>query len=196
MFYCLTGKILNKNVNEVILDVGGVGFQIAVPSSTLSALPPVGEKATVYTHLNVKEDGLDLYGFADTKTQNSFKMLIGVSGVGPKVALGILSYLTPENVTLAIQAGDHKTFTQCPGIGPKLAQRLVLELHDKVGKQTQTPSNGQTVADMAVSQQAVSALVQLGYGQTEAASAVAAQDQNLPISETIRLALRALAKNK
>ena len=200
MIYCLTGKVIDKNINRVVLDVNGVGYKIAVPTTISASIAEVGKTCTIYTYLNVKEDALELYGFADTKQQDCFKMLISVSGVGPKVGLGILSYMTPENAILSIGADDHKAFTKCPGIGPKLAQRLVLELRDKVGKLSDMGvSLSATVKGKASNEnvtQAVQALVSLGYSQTEAAKAVSAQDNLLPLSEIIRMSLKHLATAK
>lgn len=198
MIYSLTGTLQEKNVDSVVLDVQGVGFYVAMPSTAVGALPAPGARCTVYTHLNVKEDALDLYGFADKASRSLFRMLLGVSGVGPKVALALLGYLNPQQILLAIAAGDHKAFTKCPGIGPKLAQRMVLELKDRVGK------SGEEVADLgalpvvaapenSAAQKAVQALVGLGYSQSEAAAAVARQPQDAVLEELIRLSLKTLA---
>ena len=134
MIYCLNGKIVKKNLSSVVLSCGGVGYLAQVPQSTAARLPGAGENATLYTVLNVTENDIALYGFATEEQQACFQMLTAVSGVGPKAGLAILSVMSPEQVALAASAGDHKAFTKANGVGPKLAQRIALELKDKVGK--------------------------------------------------------------
>lgn len=203
MIYSLTGTLAEKSVDSVVLDVQGVGFYVAMPSTAVGALPAVGKTCTVYTHLNIKEDAMDLYGFTDKTMRSLFRMLLGVSGVGPKVALAVLSYLNPTQILVAISAGDHKAFTKCPGIGPKLAQRMVLELKDKVGKGGELAEIGELPAAAAVAapessamQKAIQALVGLGYSQSEAAAAVSKQPQGASLEEMIRLSLKALASKR
>ncbi len=200
MIYSLTGKIVEFSANEIIIDVNGVGYQVAVPSPVVGGLK-CGETASIFTYLNVKEDALELYGFNDKKMQECFKMLISVSGVGPKVGIGILSHLTPDGIILAISAQDHTAFKKCPGIGPKLAQRIVLELKDKAAKQSftmvdATAITGVQATDTGSQQQAVQALVALGYSQTQAAQAVAEQQGDLPVSELVRLSLKQIGLKK
>lgn len=199
MIHAIKGIIEEKTPDEIIMETGGVSYTVSVPATTSAAMPAVGQTAKLYTYLNVKEDALELYGFADTSAQRCFKMLISVSGIGPKVALGILSYLSPDSVMLSISAGDHKAFSKCPGIGPKLAQRLVLELKDKAGKLSGVSFNAAsfaTVVPEGNAQQAVQALIALGYTQQEASAAVASQDQSLPVQEMIRLALKSMAAGR
>ncbi len=200
MIYSLSGTLLEKNVDSVVLEAGGVGFFVAMPSTAVGALPAVGQPCTIFTHLNVKEDAMDLYGFTDKAMRVLFRMLLSVSGVGPKVALAVLSYLSTTQILMAISAGDHKAFTKCPGIGPKLAQRMVLELKDKVGKSEEFAELSELPAVKAAAapesgalQKAIQALVGLGYTQSEAAMAVAKQPQDAPLEELIRLSLKALA---
>ena len=133
MIYCLTGKLLEKAPDYAVVSCGGVGYLAAIPSTTAGALPAVGDTCTLYTCMNVTENDVSLFGFADKESQTMFRLLTGVSGVGPKVGLAILSVLSPDRVVLAISAGDHKAFTAASGVGPKLGQRIVLELKDKVG---------------------------------------------------------------
>ena len=128
MIYCLTGKIVKKSMNAVVLSCGGVGYYAQCPASVAGALPGVGREATIYTVMSVTENDVRLYGFATEEQQACFEMLTAVSGVGPKVGLAILSVMEPERVALAISAGDHKAFKAASGVGPKLAQRIVLEL--------------------------------------------------------------------
>lgn len=202
MIYSLTGVLAEKSVDSIVMDVQGVGFYVAMPSTAVGALPAVGKNCTVYTHLNIKEDAMDLYGFTDKSMRSLFRMLLGVSGVGPKVALALLSYLTPTQILVAISAGDHKAFTKCPGIGPKLAQRMVLELKDKVGKGGELSDIGElpvavaAAPESSVLQKAIQALVGLGYSQSEAAAAVSKQPQDTSLEELIRLSLKALASKR
>lgn len=204
MIYSITGKLIDKTADSAVISANGVAFEAAIPSAAAGTLPAVGEEATLYTYLsvnmNAKDDVIELFGFSDLMQRRCFKMLISVSGIGPKAALGILSYLTPDSILLAIAAGDHKAFTKCPGVGPKTAQRLILELKDKAGKLAGFNGTVSAAAVGAVSvpdgsgQQAVMALVNLGYSQSQAAAAVAAQDQSLPVGELIRNALKSMAK--
>ena len=132
MFYSLTGTVSHTEPGVAVIDVGGVAFKCLTSMGTLRALPRTGGKATLYTYLNVREDALDLYGFYTQQELNCYKLLTAISGVGPKAALAILSEMAPEDVALAAAAGDAKRFTKANGVGAKLAQRIVLELKDKV----------------------------------------------------------------
>ena len=134
MIYCLTGKIIKKALDSVVISCGGVGYFVQIPATTGEALPPAGKEGTVYTIMNVTENDVSLYGFATEEQRDCFKMLTAVTGVGPKAGLSILSIMTPEKIALAASSGDHKAFTKAAGVGPKLAQRITLELKDKVGK--------------------------------------------------------------
>ena len=200
MIYCLTGKIVKKSMSAVVLSCGGVGYYAQCPASVAGALPGVGKEATLYTVMSVTENDVSLYGFATEEQQACFEMLTAVSGVGPKVGLAILSVMEPQRVALAISAGDHKAFKAANGVGPKLAQRIVLELKDKVAKGF---VNGISLEDVAgaasgepasqSSAQAIAALVSLGYSQSEAALAISKIDATLPVEEIIKLALRGMA---
>ena len=200
MIYCLTGKIVKKSMSAVVLSCGGVGYYAQCPASVAGALPGVGKEATLYTVMSVTENDVSLYGFATEEQQACFEMLTAVSGVGPKVGLAILSVMEPQRVALAISAGDHKAFKAASGVGPKLAQRIVLELKDKVAKGFVDGISLEDVAgaasDAPVSQssaQAIAALVSLGYSQSEAALAISKIDATLPVEEIIKLALRGMA---
>ena len=200
MIYCLTGKIIKKTLNAVVLSCGGVGYFAQCPASVAGALPGVGKDATIYTVMSVTENDVSLYGFATEEQQACFEMLTAVSGVGPKVGLAILSVMEPDRVALAISAGDHKAFKAASGVGPKLAQRIVLELKDKVAKGFVEGINLEDVAGAAADTpaaqgagQAIAALVSLGYSQSEAALAVSKIDGTLPVEEIIKLALRGMA---
>jgi len=200
MIYCLTGKIVKKSMNAVVLSCGGIGYYAQCPASVAGALPGVGKEATIYTVMSVTENDVSLYGFATEQQQACFEMLTAVSGVGPKVGLAILSVMEPDRVALAISAGDHKAFKAASGVGPKLAQRIVLELKDKVAKGFVDGISLEDVAGASAdtqasqgSSQAIAALVSLGYSQSEAALAVSKIDAALPVEEIIKLALRSMA---
>ena len=200
MIYCLTGKIVKKSMSAVVLSCGSVGYYAQCPASVAGALPGVGKEATLYTVMSVTENDVSLYGFATEEQQACFEMLTAVSGVGPKVGLAILSVMEPQRVALAISAGDHKAFKAANGVGPKLAQRIVLELKDKVAKGFVDGISLEDVAGAASgepasqsSAQAIAALVSLGYSQSEAALAISKIDATLPVEEIIKLALRGMA---
>ena len=203
MIYCLTGKIVKKSMSAVVLSCGGVGYYAQCPASVAGALPGVGQETTLYTVMSVTENDVSLYGFATEEQQACFEMLTAVSGVGPKVGLAILSVMEPQRVALAISAGDHKAFKAANGVGPKLAQRIVLELKDKVAKGFVDGISLEDVAGAASgepasqsSAQAIAALVSLGYSQSEAALAISKIDATLPVEEIIKLALRGMAAGR
>ena len=199
MIYCLTGKIIKKTLDSVVISCGGVGYFVQIPATTGEALPPAGKEGTVYTIMNVTENDVSLYGFATEEQRDCFKMLTAVTGVGPKAGLAILSIMTPEKIALAASSGDHKAFTKAAGVGPKLAQRIVLELKDKVAKGFVDGINLEDVGAATAAPaaqgagQAIAALVSLGYSQSEAALAVSKIDASLPVEEIIKLALRGMA---
>ncbi len=178
MIVCLTGKLLEKTPDTAVVSCGGVGYLAAIPSSTAGALPAAGEECTLYTCMNVTENDVSLYGFADRESQTMFRLLTSVSGVGPRVGLAILSALSPDRIALAAAAGDHKAFTAASGVGPKLAQRIVLELRDKMGQGQGQAETGaatlpaQTPGGVNHTQEAVAALMVLGYSQAEALQAM------------------------
>ena len=195
MIYCLTGTIVKKSMDSVVISCGGVGYLAQVPTSVSAALPPQGKEATLYTVMNVTDKDVSLFGFASEAQKSCFEMLTSVSGVGPKVGIAILNALEPDRIALAISAGDHKALTAANGVGPKLAQRITLELKDKVGKGM---VEGVTLSDVSAAaavpaagaSQAIAALVSLGYSQSDAALMVSKVDDCLPVEEIIRLALR------
>lgn len=199
MFYSLTGNIIYSDLNSVAVECSGVGFKCFTTMNTLRKIGGNGDKVTLYTHLNVREDALDLFGFADTYELDFFKLLISVSGVGPKAALAILSELDPDKLALCIASGDSKAITKAQGVGPKLAQRVVLELKDKVKGISHEDNGGYDLAaaeaatSSAAGSEAVSALMVLGYTQSEAATAVGKLDQSLSVEEMIKQALKLLA---
>lgn len=201
MYYSVRGTLLHREMNFAVVECGGVGYRCYITANTARQLPSIGAEVLLYTFLNVREDALELFGFADRSELNCFRLLTSVNGVGPKVGLAILSELTPERVALAAASGNHKEFTRAQGVGPKLAQRLVLELKDKVGLPSAT--NGVVVQSEApmgvisVSQgaaEAVNALTMLGFSSGEASAAVGKLDSTLPVEELVRQALKALGK--
>ncbi len=201
MIYSLTGKILEKSQTEVVVDCGGVGYAALIPATAVGALPPVGEITTLYTHMNVSENDVSLFGFADTESRAMFRLLTSVSGVGPRVGIAILSALAPETIALAVSAEDFKALTAASGVGPKLAQRIVLELKDKLSASFTAPpgatafgGGGMPATEAGAARQAAAALASLGYSPTEAAKAIQSIDPALPTAEIIRLALMGLAK--
>ncbi len=199
MIYCLNGKVLKKTLDTVVISCAGVGYLAQVPLSTAEAMPAPGKEATLYTVMSVSENDVALYGFATEDQRACFKMLTGVSGVGPKAALSILSVMSPEKVALAASSGDHKAFTAANGVGPKLAQRIALELKDKVGKGLAAGTGfagnvSAAPAPQSAPSQAVAALVSLGYTPSDAAAAVARVDDTLPVQDIIKIALRGLSR--
>lgn len=194
MFYSVKGTLTHTEPGFAVVECGGVGFKCFTSLSTQRSLPAIGGEVKLYTHLNVREDALDLFGFSTVSELNCFKMLTGVSGVGPKAALAILSELTPEQVAAAVATGDSKALTRASGVGAKLAQRIALELRDRVKglKMSGGPVPSGVVSASSNAGAAVNALTVLGYSPTEAAAAVARFDSALPVEELIRLSLRSM----
>lgn len=199
MFYYVNGVVAHLAPNLAVVDCGGVGYACRTTSYTLSSLQ-TGEKAKLYTYLNVREDAMELYGFSTEKEKNCFQMLIGVSGVGPKAALSILSATTPEGLASSIITGDEKALTVAPGIGKKIAQRVILELKDKLAK-GQLPAgeayggSGVTVIPQDKTSEATAALAVLGYQPGEIAAALKGIDvAALSLEDVVRQALRKMVK--
>lgn len=198
MFYYVCGTVAEIEANLAVIDCGGVGYACATTNYTLSQLKK-GERAKLYTFLNVKEDGVDLFGFATQSELHSFKLLVGVSGVGPKAALSILSSTTPENLAMSVVMGDEKALTAAPGIGKKIAQRIILELKDKLAKdQTNFSPNGVSLPILNNNgklQEASAALAVLGYGSSEISAALRGIDmENTVLEDIIRQALKKMVK--
>lgn len=197
MYYYVNGTVAEIGPNLAVIDCGGVGYACATTNYTLAQLKR-GEPAKLYTYLHVREEIFDLYGFSTQAELSSFKMLLGVSGVGPKAALAILSSGTPDQLALSIITGDEKSLTGVPGIGKKIAQRIILELKDKLAKEqtgfdarmgtlSPIPAGGKT-------QEAASALAVLGYSSQEISAALKGVDAALPVEEMIRIALKKMAR--
>ena len=185
---------------RVIIDVGGIGYSVFVSSYTMGRLPLEGNEVKLYTYLNVKEDLMQLYGFLSKDELRIFKLLIGVNGIGPKGGLGILSYLTPDDLRFAVMANDVKAISAAPGIGKKTAEKLILELKDKLGsiEPEEVPVSesvtGNTPFSKQIQTDAVQALVALGYGSTEALRAVTnvMTEQEDSVEEILKKALKFL----
>ncbi len=199
MFYSLTGKVINAGMSDVVIECSGVGFRCFTSSNTLYNVT-CGETVTLFTHLYVREDALDLYGFTTEYELEWFRMLISVNGVGPKAALSVLSVLPPEKLALSISANDVKSITKAQNVGPKIAQRIILDLKDKV-KSVVSASSAEAekldsvtaVNDMENTSEAVAALTMLGYTQSEASVAVSKLDSSLSVENLIKGALRILS---
>lgn len=199
MFYSVTGKIIKTFASAVAVECSGVAFKINTSVNTLKKIGGEGNKATLYTYLSVREDALDLFGFCDEDELECFKLLISVSGVGPKAALSILSLLTPESLALAVASGDAKSVTKAQGVGPKIAERVVRELKGKLSS-FEFSDNGELsdIADVSLNSdksEAVGALQFLGYSQSEASRAVASVKGDFTVEEVIKKALNILSSN-
>ena len=202
MFYYLDGTVAEILPYLAVIDCGGVGYACKTTNNTLAALKK-GQRGKLYTYLNVGEGIFELYGFAAQNELNSFKLLLGVSGVGPKAALAILSATTPESLAMAIVTEDAKTLTAAPGIGKKIAQRIILELKDKMARETAGGgldfSGGKGVPAAPVftnkATEAAQALAVLGYSSQEVGIALKGVDvENLPLEEIIRQSLKKMVK--
>ncbi|WP_040198193.1 Holliday junction branch migration protein RuvA [Candidatus Soleaferrea massiliensis] len=196
MFYSIRGTYVHAEENFAVIECGGVGYKCYTTLSTLSALPKVGSQVMLYTHVYVKEDIFDIFGFLTRQELSYFRMLLGVSGIGPKAALAVLSEMTPEKFALCVIANDVKSLTKVSGIGPKSAGRIVLELKDKM-KSVELPDSFDLPAAPQMESgnvaEAISALVVLGYSQSEAAQALGKQDETRSVQELIKHALKQLA---
>ena len=201
MFYYIEGEVTVLGQNIAVLDVSGVGYLLNVSLNTLSYLEK-GKRARLYTLNVIREDAFDIYGFYDEGEKRCFEMLLGVSGVGPKAALSILSSTTPEGLTMAIMSGNEKALTAAPGIGKRIAQRIILELKDKMAKESMElpgsvpgafiPSGSASEKKMA---DTVAALTVLGYSQAEIAAALNGVDvQSMTVEELVRHVLRGSVK--
>ena len=201
MFYYLDGTVAEILPGLAVIDCGGVGYACKTTNNTLASLKK-GQRGKLYTHLNVGEGIFELYGFAAQNELNSFRMLIGVSGVGPKAALAILSAVTPEALAMAVVTEDAKALTAAPGIGKKIAQRIILELKDKMARETAggldfSGGKGVPAAPLFASKatEAAQALAVLGYSSQEVQMALKGVDvENLPLEEIIRQSLKKMVK--
>lgn len=198
MIASLRGKFLFSDQTSVVIECAGVGYKCFVTKNTLYNLPPVGDEMFLYTHLAVREDAMDLYGFADLEELNAFKLITSVNGVGAKIGIAILSEFTASQLILSIASDDAKTLTAAAGVGIKLAQRIVLELKDKVGNAVVGDCMNVSAVSKAVANtstaEAIEALVALGYSKSDAASAVGRLDSTLTTDQLIKQALKVLSR--
>ncbi len=194
----LKGRLDSTGIDHAVIDVGGVGYLVGASVRTLAALGPIGEAATVFTEMLVAEDSIRLMGFSSGSERDWFRLLTGVQGVGARVALAILSALEPNDLARAIANGDKAMVARANGVGPKLAQRIVMELKDKTGGIAVTPGGVAMAPPVGASADAVSALLNLGFRPAEASSAVAAAEEELgadaSLDALVRLALRKASK--
>lgn len=187
----LHGKLIEKTPPQVLVDVGGVGYEVDVPMSTFCNLPAEDSEITLLTHFIVREDAQLLYGFATAAERQTFRALIRISGVGPRIALAVLSGMSTQDLADAVEQGNATLLTRVPGIGKKTADRLVLELKGKLAGNAFAPAGGAASAAQA---DILSALMALGYSEREAQASVRALPAEVTVSEGIRLALKALAR--
>lgn len=202
MISYIRGPLVEIDEDMIVVEAGAVGYNIRVPLSVLEGLPAVGKEVRIYTYLQVREDAMNLYGFLSRQDLTMFKKLLGVSGIGPKGALGLLSAMRPDALRLAVISGDAKAIAKAPGIGSKTAQRIILDLKDKISvDQFLAPRNGgEESRDSAAGlsqagKEAVEALVALGYSPMEAARAVGKTEitQEMTGEEVLKASLRHLA---
>lgn len=196
MYYYIKGKYITKSDSFAVIEAGGIGYKIYTSALNLEKMPSPGSELTMYTHLYVREDVMDLYGFSTNEEITLFLQLMSVSGIGPKAALSIMSVMTCEQFALAVITDDIKAITKAQGVGPKVAQRIVLELRDKLKTVDALPENAKSMVAEQENHcsEAVTALVVLGYTAGEAKRAVSGVDPGLPVELMIKEALKILMK--
>ena len=196
MYYYIKGTLMHKGDNYIVVDASGIGYRIFTSLECIEKSPHTGSDVTVYTYLNVREDAMELYGFYSEEERSMFLMLIGVSGVGPKAGLALLSVASPQKLAAAIVMGDEKLLTKASGVGPKAAKRVILELKDKIDTDTlgidgddgvRISDDTEIIADSRA--EAMSALVVLGYSASDAKSVLMKLDPTLSTEELIKKAL-------
>lgn len=197
MIYSLNGEVTHLEQNLIVVECGGVGYACRSTSTAVSRAV-MGEKIKLYTYLNIREDAAELFGFSDESELNCFKMLLSVSGVGPKVAIAILSDLKPQEFALAVVNDDSKTITRAQGVGTKLAQRIVLELKDKLKKDNSFASADIPKIDLNASannavSEALTALMVLGFSNSQAQKALAGLSEELSVQELVKEGLKRLS---
>ena len=203
MFYYIKGPLTYKDSAFAVIEAGGVGYKMAISQTTFNSLPPLGTNdVKLFTHLSVREDGIELFGFSSMEELSAFKMLIGVSGVGPKVAVSILSFLSPEKFVLAVSSEDAKTLSKASGVGAKTAARIILELKDKLSTlSVEAPTLAASVPDVAASSasselsDAIEALSAIGYTRSEIMTALRGVDTSkMSLEEIFKTATKKLMK--
>ena len=197
MIYSLNGKLIYTDEKSAVIECGGVGFRCFTSHKTLAQLPKVNDNVMLYTYMAVREDACDLYGFFDTNELEFFKMIISVNGIGPKLGISILSDFTPEQVALYITSGDAKALARANGVGAKTAQRIVLELKDKIsGSMLNGAADLGDVVNVNASgnaAEAIEALIAIGFTQADASKCVARLDPSLSVEEMIKLSLKSIS---
>lgn len=197
MYYSVRGNVIHLGQNIAVVECGGVGYKCQTTINTLKNLK-LNAEAKLYTYLNVREDAMELFGFYTEEELSAFKTLIGVSGVGPKVGIAILSVLSPQQIALAIASDDLKSITMAPGVGKKLAQRIVLELKDKFKINTNSESvikGAKTTATVGNIPKAIEALSVLGYTAADVSPFISTLDPNLPVEQLIGETLKLMGRN-
>ncbi len=201
MIYSVHGKLIAKDGTLAVVECGGVGYACRTTHVTLSEIGSIGEEVLLHTHLSVREDAVELFGFASRQELHCFEMLTTVSGVGPKAALAILSDLTADRFALVVASGDSKTLTKSKGVGAKIAQRIVLELKDKIAKESagsdwSALASSAAIRDDSATSDAIAALMVLGYAQEEVMPLLAQLDKNLSSEEMIKETLRRIGSRR
>lgn len=200
MYYYISGILVTTEPNAAIVDNNGIAYRMTVSGTTLAKLSSkLNEKVKLFTYLNVYQDGIDLFGFWSQEELSAFKLLISVSGIGPKAAMSVLSQMTPEKLAIAVSCGDAKMISRAPGVGAKTAARIILELKDKLAKQISAEDTGLVQkADLEVPEnnmtEALNALLVLGYSRGEAADVLKGMDPALTVEQMITAALKKLMK--
>ena len=198
MIYNVKGILTYVDPTFAVVECGGVGYKCFISTTTLKELPSANKEVNLFTYLSVREDAMDLYGFKEAEELEAFKLLISVSGIGPKAAMAILSVLTPDKLSIAVSSGDIRAISSAQGVGKKTAERVVLELKDKmagiaVGNSASIVEGIQSVASSSNAQEAVEVLVSLGFNQSAASSVVGAMDKSLSVDEMVRKGLKELS---
>ena len=203
MFYYLNGELALRDINTCVIDCGGVGYKLTISTITSESLASkLGQKVKLYTHLAVREDGVEMFGFGSNEERHTFNLLTAVSGIGPKAALSILSVMTPDRLAMAVCTEDIKSISKAPNIGAKTAARIVLELKDKIAKEMPLASASIKDAPSAINTarmstgnlaEATEALMVLGYDRSSVIKALAGIDPTLDVGAIIKIALKKLA---
>lgn len=198
MIYSVRGKLIYTDPTYAVVECGGVGFKCFVSLNTLRELTSIGTEVNLYTHMSVREDSMDLYGFATLDELQAFKLLISVSGVGPKAAMAILSVLPPDRLSVAVSSGDVKSIQSAQGVGKKTAERVVLELKDKMlgigsAETVSVVAGIQQASTNENAREAVEVLVSLGFNQSDCATVVGAMDSSMSVDDMIRQGLKKLS---
>lgn len=194
MIYSVRGKLIHLDNGFSVVECGGVGYKVQTSINTQKKLK-LNDEVTLYTHMHVREDAMELFGFYDQSELSTFRLLISISGVGPKVALAILSSLSSEQIALSVAGNDYKVLTVANGVGPKLAQRIVLELKDKVkGLIVEGNNKGSVIQNTGKISQAVSALAVLGYSASDVSPVLSKLDADLSVQDLIKETLKAMKK--